>query len=289
MRLASSHFDPRAAFVSLAAHGLALGAIAAVSAGIGPALQSVDPPQAAYMVVLAPYAPVPAAPVEAAPVPATPVETPVLTAAELELVQPAPPAQPELPQPSKPVAQAAAAKVPAPKARPARPAESRTASQVSTDAVSAYQPMQEARDASVAGARSDASDAEISNTASQRDAALASNVRASDAAPASDLPAATQTVAAEPLVRAARFRVPPSPPRYPRRAIELDLRGTTILRALVDVDGAATEIVVWTSSGVRLLDDAAIAAARGWKFEPAFEGTVAVAAWVEVPVRFELK
>ncbi len=281
MRLASSHFDPRAAFVSLAAHGLALGAIAAVSAGIGPALQSVDQPQAAYMVVLAPYAPVPAAPVEAAP-----VETPVLTAAEPELLPPVPPAQPELPQPSKPVAQAAAAKVPAPKARPARPAESRTASHSSTDAVSTYQPMQEAGDASVAGARSDA---EMSNTTAQRDAALASNVRASDAAPASDVPAATQTAAAEPLVRAARFRVPPSPPRYPRRAIELDLRGTTILRALVDADGAATEIVVWTSSGVRLLDDAAIAAARGWKFEPAFEGTVAIAAWVEVPVRFELK
>ncbi len=273
MRLASSSFDPRAAFVSLAAHGLALGAIAAVSAGFGPAFQAVDPQPAAYVVVLAPFAPVPTA-----RVPAAPVEVPDLKAAAPEVQPPAPPAQLELPVPPKSVAQAAAPKVPAPKARPSRAADLRAASQIPADAVAAYRPTLEAGDAYVAGARFDASEAETPNAAPQLDAARAS-----------DAPATTQMAVAEPVVRAARFRVPPSPPVYPRRAIELDLRGTTILRARVDPEGVATEIVVWASSGVRLLDNAAIAAARGWKFEPAREGAIAVAAWVEVPVRFDLQ
>jgi|GEM_PF-6772410 len=100
--------------------------------------------------------------------------------------------------------------------------------------------------------------------------------------PASSEPARTETV------EVARFRVPPAPPPYPRRARDLHWQGFVVLRAFVQPDGNVAEFKVWQSSGIRLLDEAALAAARGWAFEPARHNAVAVAAWVEVPVRFEL-
>jgi len=91
-----------------------------------------------------------------------------------------------------------------------------------------------------------------------------------------------------PVVTDARFRAPPVPPVYPRRAVELGLRGTAVLRALVQADGSTSEIVLWRSSGVESLDAAALGAVRRWRFEPARRDGDAIVAWVEIPVRFEL-
>lgn len=104
----------------------------------------------------------------------------------------------------------------------------------------------------------------------------------------------TQTAAAaqQPLIvweHHPRFRTPPRPAAYPPRAIELGQQGEALVRVRLDPDGAAAEILLWRGSGFELLDRAALAAVRGWQFLPAMRDGRAVAAWVEIPVRFHLR
>ena len=91
-----------------------------------------------------------------------------------------------------------------------------------------------------------------------------------------------------PLITAPRFRRPPRPPDYPRRAVELEITGTVVVRALLDAEGDPRETRVQRSSGHPLLDGAALAAVRGWAFQPAARDGQRVPAWVEVPVHFRL-
>lgn len=86
-----------------------------------------------------------------------------------------------------------------------------------------------------------------------------------------------------------RFRHPPTPPVYPRRAIELNQQGEALVRVRLDPDGTVAEILLWRGSGFALLDRAALAAVRGWHFLPALRDGRPVAAWVEIPVRFHLR
>ncbi|HEY4168211.1 MAG TPA: energy transducer TonB [Reyranella sp.] len=86
-----------------------------------------------------------------------------------------------------------------------------------------------------------------------------------------------------------RFRTPPRPAAYPPRAIELGHQGEALVRVRLDPDGSAAEIVLWRGTGFELLDKAALAAVRGWQFLPAIRDGHAVAAWVEIPVRFHLR
>lgn len=85
-----------------------------------------------------------------------------------------------------------------------------------------------------------------------------------------------------------RFRSPPRPPVYPRRARDLEQEGEALIRVKLDPSGNAAEVLVWKSSGFALLDNAAITAVRGWQFEPARRGGKPVVAWVQIPVRFAL-
>jgi periplasmic protein TonB len=85
-----------------------------------------------------------------------------------------------------------------------------------------------------------------------------------------------------------RFRRPPSPPEYPAQARDRGEEGTVALRLLVGADGATREIRLHRSSGNRLLDAAAIAAAGRWEVEPASLDGRRAEAWFEVPVRFRL-
>ncbi len=92
-----------------------------------------------------------------------------------------------------------------------------------------------------------------------------------------------------PVLHQARFRAPPRPPVYPSRSRALEQEGVSIIRALIDADGASREVKLWRSSGYQMLDQAALAAVRGWAFEAARLGGRPVLAWVEIPVRFELR
>jgi protein TonB len=104
----------------------------------------------------------------------------------------------------------------------------------------------------------------------------------------------TQTAATAPAAAIVwehhpRFRTPPRPAVYPPRAIELGHQGEALVRVRLDPSGSAAEIVLWRGTGFELLDKAALAAVRGWQFMPAMRNGHAVAAWVEIPVRFHLR
>lgn len=86
-----------------------------------------------------------------------------------------------------------------------------------------------------------------------------------------------------------RFRTPPRPAVYPPRAIELGQQGEALVRVRLQPNGEAAEILLWRSTGHEMLDKAALAAVRGWQFLPAMRQGRAVAAWVEIPVRFHLR
>jgi protein TonB len=85
-----------------------------------------------------------------------------------------------------------------------------------------------------------------------------------------------------------RFRRPPSPPDYPAQALDRGEEGVVRLRLLVGADGATREIRLHRSSGNRLLDEAALGAARRWEVEPAGVDGRRAEAWFEVPVPFRL-
>ncbi|MBK1732578.1 hypothetical protein CKO41_12425 [Thiococcus pfennigii] len=78
-------------------------------------------------------------------------------------------------------------------------------------------------------------------------------------------------------------------PAYPREARRLGHQGTVRLRVLVTAEGRAADVQIAGSSGVTSLDEAALRAVRRWRFTPARHGGHASAAWVLIPVRFQLR
>jgi protein TonB len=52
--------------------------------------------------------------------------------------------------------------------------------------------------------------------------------------------------------------------------------------------GGAGRIEIRQSSGHDMLDQAAIKAVTGWRFEPARISGTAITAWADVPIRFKL-
>ena len=77
-------------------------------------------------------------------------------------------------------------------------------------------------------------------------------------------------------------------PQYPRSARRRRLEGMVLLEVKVDAGGDPMSVDVKQSSGHYVLDDAARWAVERWRFVPAQRNGVAVAAVVEVPIRFQL-
>lgn len=77
-------------------------------------------------------------------------------------------------------------------------------------------------------------------------------------------------------------------PAYPLAARRLGLEGEVLLRAEILPDGRCGELEIARSSGHALLDEAALAAVKRWRFLPARRGEEPVAARVEIPIRFRL-
>ncbi|HXF82769.1 MAG TPA: energy transducer TonB [bacterium] len=63
-------------------------------------------------------------------------------------------------------------------------------------------------------------------------------------------------------------------------------QGRVVLKVLVRTDGTVAEVHIEMSSGHAALDDAALRAAYGWRFEPAARDGQPIEAWVLIPVRF---
>lgn len=104
--------------------------------------------------------------------------------------------------------------------------------------------------------------------------------------PAQETQEATEALT-EPTFEAAYLRN--KPPAYPHRARKLRQQGTVELRVRVSAEGAPVELAVLQSSGVALLDKAALSAVRQWRFVPAKRGSTAMEAWVVVPIHFKLE
>ncbi|MBI2883876.1 MAG: TonB family protein [Candidatus Methylomirabilis oxyfera] len=78
-------------------------------------------------------------------------------------------------------------------------------------------------------------------------------------------------------------------PRYPESARREGIEGTTFLKFEIRADGTVGKALVERSAGHRDLDLAAIEAVKLWRFDPARRGNQPIAAWVTLPVRFELR
>jgi len=127
--------------------------------------------------------------------------------------------------------------------------------------------------------------------------------------PAAALPPATASVVASPAVVApvaaeprgvavaapvAEVFVPPAfrarqEPAYPERARRAGVAGVVGVRIALAADGTVRAVELTASSGSRLLDEAALAAARASTFEPATRNHAPVASEAVASYRFELR
>jgi protein TonB len=118
----------------------------------------------------------------------------------------------------------------------------------------------------------------------------------SAASPPPAAPAAAATVDVRDSVPAAPVVLPPRvdpsgcpAPAYPQLARQRGLEGVAMLLLQVGADGRVLQAKLLESSGHAILDDAALAAARGWRLTPASADGVAVAGALRVPLRFRLE
>lgn len=115
--------------------------------------------------------------------------------------------------------------------------------------------------------------------------------------PASPAPVSAEgrgEVAAAIPAPAAEVFVPPAfllrqEPTYPERARRAGAEGVVGVRIALSAEGTVRQVDLVKSSGSRLLDEAALAAARASTFTPASRNRSPVAAEAEASYRFELR
>lgn len=78
-------------------------------------------------------------------------------------------------------------------------------------------------------------------------------------------------------------------PAYPHASRRLGEQGKVLLRVFVGATGLAEKVEIKLSSGFARLDQAAEDAVGRWRFVPAKRGEQAIAAWVQVPITFQLE
>ena len=84
------------------------------------------------------------------------------------------------------------------------------------------------------------------------------------------------------------YGVNPLPP-YPLAARRMGMEGVVLLGVIVAPDGRAREVRVVRSSGLAMLDEAAVSPVRAhWRFIPARRDGVPVESRADVPIRFRL-
>ncbi|MCF8151138.1 MAG: energy transducer TonB [Burkholderiaceae bacterium] len=110
--------------------------------------------------------------------------------------------------------------------------------------------------------------------------------------PPTPAPAAPINLAPAPVaITAARFDadyLDNPKPVYPHASRRLGEQGKVLLRVHVSAAGLAEKVEVKTGSGYARLDQSAHDAVSRWRFVPARRGDQAVAAWVQVPITFQL-
>ncbi len=78
------------------------------------------------------------------------------------------------------------------------------------------------------------------------------------------------------------------PPSYPKAAAEQRIVGKVVVRVDVDTEGRATNVRVLQASPAGIFDDATVAAAKQWTFEPAIRNGKAVASALKIPVTYAM-
>lgn len=78
-------------------------------------------------------------------------------------------------------------------------------------------------------------------------------------------------------------------PLYPEKARKNGWEGMTVLKIIVDQKGKVSDVTVLKSSGHRVLDRAAIAAARQFVFAPGQKDGKTVRVEMTLPISFKLK
>ena len=119
--------------------------------------------------------------------------------------------------------------------------------------------------------------------------------------PVASSPAVVAPIAAEPKgvsvaspAPVAEVFVPPAfrtrqEPVYPERARRAGVAGVVGVRIVLAADGSVRAVELTASSGSRLLDEAALEAARASTFEPATRNRASVASEAVASYRFELR
>jgi protein TonB len=79
------------------------------------------------------------------------------------------------------------------------------------------------------------------------------------------------------------------PPAYPANAQRMGMEGKVILRVKVLASGKPASVEIQTSSGKKMLDEAAVAAVQGWMFTPSHRGQTPIDGWATVPIEFKLE
>ena len=80
-----------------------------------------------------------------------------------------------------------------------------------------------------------------------------------------------------------------TPPLYPRKARRLGYEGMVMLKVLIDENGRVDDLKLLESSGYGILDRAALATVKRWRFEPGSEDGKKKKMWLKVPIRFQLE
>jgi protein TonB len=78
------------------------------------------------------------------------------------------------------------------------------------------------------------------------------------------------------------------PPQYPWQARRMGIEGRVVLHVEILQNGNSGRIEIRQSSGHELLDQAAIKAVGGWRFDPARIAGSRITAWADVPISFRL-
>jgi len=77
-------------------------------------------------------------------------------------------------------------------------------------------------------------------------------------------------------------------PRFPLAAIASRAQGRVLVRAEIRPDGSIGQRWIKQSSGMQVLDLAALETVNGWRFYPAQRHGLAVAVWIDVPIEYKL-
>lgn len=111
-------------------------------------------------------------------------------------------------------------------------------------------------------------------------------------APVAAPPIVAAAVAAPPTIVAARFDADylhNPKPVYPVASRRLSEEGKVVLRVRVSADGLPEHVEIKHTSGFPRLDGAALETVTRWRFVPARRSEEAIAAWVLVPITFNLE